>query len=102
MRTALASRQNVVGRQRYGYLVPLHDGQPAESYLFTVSRSHAESADAFDVMEMLAAIVVGFGATWRNGEDVQVLDLGGDDLGTLPKNMLLRDRIASRLVAARA
>jgi hypothetical protein len=95
MRTALASRQNVVGRQRYGYLVPLHDGQPAESYLFTVSRSHAGSADAFDVMEMLAAIVVGFGATWRNGEDVQVLDLGGDDLGTLPKNMLLRDRIAS-------
>lgn len=96
MRTALASQQNVVGYQRRGYLVPLHDdGQPAESYLFAVSRSHAKSADSFDVMEMLAAFVVGFGATWGNGDDVQVFDLGGDDLGTLPKNMLLRDRIAS-------
>ncbi len=96
MRTALASQQNVVGYQRRGYLVPLHeDGQPAESYLFAVGRSHAESADSFNVMETLAAFVVGFGATWRNGEDVQVFDLDEDDLGTLPKNMLLRNRIAS-------
>lgn len=66
MLTARAAEQNVDGYQRHRYLVPLHDeGQAAQSYLFAVGRSHAEDADSLDVIEMLASLVVGFGAPWR-------------------------------------
>lgn len=96
MGATLLPHQGFVGHRRHGYLVPLHDdGQPAESYLFAVGRNHAERPDSFDVMEMLAAFVVGFGAPWRNGEDVQVLELDPSAPAALPENVLLRDRIAT-------
>lgn len=82
--------------ERRGYVVPLHDdGQPPQSYLFVVGRSRAEDAGLHDLKKELAAFVVGVGAPWRDGEDMQVFELRRDDLALLPKNMLLRKRIAT-------
>ncbi len=93
----------VSGHQRQGYLVPLHeDGEIARSYLFAVGSTPPAGEELPNAAAVLAAFVEGFGAPWRNGEEVRRFALTARDLAALPENMLLREQIVAADWASQA